>query len=149
MYRRHTLFTGRVATLRELGLYNHLILLHRISVRGMSDDEADVHEGRSVFTYRIIRSAWQSLALRTFLRMIDVLHTETWQRANPRTLRWTSPRIRYESGESRVEEGRPPIGLWRNCYDATWLAGLTPEQVLELDIVDEDYDFSFTLPPRM
>ncbi|KAI0375843.1 hypothetical protein BV20DRAFT_932670 [Pilatotrama ljubarskyi] len=132
-----------------MGLYNHLILLDRITIRGMSDDEAEMHGDAKPITYRIIRLAWQSLALRTFLRMLDALHNETWQRPNPRTLRWTAPRIRYESAESRVEEGRPPVGLWRNCYDATWLAGLTPQQLLDLDIVDEDYDFIFNLPPRM
>lgn len=43
-----------------------------------------------------------------------------------------------------VEEGTAPIGLWRNCYDAEWLARQPEYIVRELEIIPEDYDFGLS-----
>ena len=34
------------------------------------------------------------------------------------------------------------MGLWRNCYDRTWLAGRKEWEIEVLQIIDEDYDFT-------
>ena len=58
------------------------------------------------------------------------------------------PRTRIEK-ENQVTRGTVPVGLWRNCYDADWLAGQRAYMVEDLDIIDADFDLTpppFNLP---
>ncbi|KAI0373845.1 hypothetical protein BV20DRAFT_977504 [Pilatotrama ljubarskyi] len=140
--RRNLTFVARVGTLEELGLERHRVLFNRLTIGGMSGDEAEENlEPYTPRRYRIIRSRWQSHALRTFLRQLDALHFVTWQRPNARTLRWAHPRLRFEPQEPDFVDSPAPVGLWRNCYDANWLADLTPGQRCSLEIIEEEYVF--------
>nr|VWO97894.1 Cytochrome P450 3A13 [Ganoderma boninense] len=52
------------------------------------------------------------------------------------------PRVREDATPTQEAETRAPVGLWRDCYDSTWLAGLKSDQVRRLDIIDEDFGLS-------
>lgn len=109
----------------------------------MSADETAGEEKAHPPVYDIVEARWQSLELKTFLRALDRMYREDW--ASPigeRASSGSAPRVRRESLDPRVEDGIAPIGLWRNCYDAEWLASLQPHEIEHLDILDKDYDFS-------
>ncbi len=54
-------------------------------------------------------------------------------------------RVRLERTDGRTEDGVAPIGLWRNCYDSSWLKSLRPHVRKSLNAIKSDY--RFTLPP--
>ena len=110
----------------------------------MSCDETDGSSKAHPPVFRIVAAQWQSDDLRNFLWVLDMFYREDW--AHPihgRASVGNPPRTRtfYEDGPS--EEGSPPKGLWRNCYNPVWLESLKPYQRKELEIIEEDYDFSF------
>ncbi|KAI0650187.1 hypothetical protein C8Q79DRAFT_899961, partial [Trametes meyenii] len=119
----------------------HYRLFNLLSVSSMSGDESDGTNVSGERTYRIVNARWQSAPLRKFLRTLDALHHEACVAPRPRRGRWTYPIIRVETSEAQEEDGTPPVGLWRNCYDPTWLESLNADQRYMLQIVDEDYDF--------
>ncbi|EIW59759.1 uncharacterized protein TRAVEDRAFT_121182 [Trametes versicolor FP-101664 SS1] len=125
------------------GVDRHFALLTRLSPSNMSGDETEAAEATRR-TYRIIKARWQSAALRTFLRALDAKRRDLWENPPQPRLWWNAPRIRVESANSE-EDGRAPIGLWRNCYDEEWLQALKPEQREALEVVDEDYNFDWTV----
>ena len=107
----------------------------------MSGDETD-GEKTPDSNYRIIVSKWQSQELRNFLWTIDARYRHDWEHpTHRRAMGGNRPRTRVlRPGYS--EDGIAPIGLWKNCYDNDWLAEQPPYVVRELEIIDEDYNFS-------
>ncbi|TFK83037.1 hypothetical protein K466DRAFT_499232, partial [Polyporus arcularius HHB13444] len=141
----------RVCVIVEFGLNEHKILFVKLRPIHMSGDETDGPVKTHPPTFRIVEARWQSLELKTFLRALDALYRETW--AKPVGQRATSgnpPRHRVEKA-GRSEEGVAPVGLWRNCYDDTWLRSLRPHVRASLNIIDSDYKFTLppAFPPRM
>lgn len=110
----------------------------------MSGDETD-SGGEGVGppkTFRIIRQQWMSNELRNFLRNLDHIYRANWRSPiGSRASRGNPPRIRISSKFSTTT-GEVPPRLPRNCYDRDWLAGLRQWQKDDLDIVEEDYDFT-------
>ena len=107
----------------------------------MSGDEQDGPEKQYPPIWRIMIARWQSQELRNFFWALDRMYREDWRKeVNGGNM----PRQRVFCGpkESTVEDGVAPIGLWRNCYDPVWLSEQPPHIIRELEIVDEDYDFS-------
>ena len=114
----------------------------------MSGDETDGDTRAHPPVFRIIESRWQSTTLKTFFRALDLLYRQRWSdgkvvgnRATP----GNPPRIRVSRVDGRTEDTVAPIGLWRNCYDTSWLHSLRPHVRASLRIIDSDYIFS--LPP--
>ncbi len=108
----------------------------------MSGDETDGPEKVHPGTFRIVEARWQSLELKTFLRLLDVLYRLDW--AKPIGIRATAgnqPRVRVERPDGRSEDGVAPIGLWQNCYDVAWLESLRPHVRRSLNIIESDYQF--------
>ncbi len=104
----------------------------------MSGDETDGPEKTHPPVWHILIATWQSRALREFLWAIDRIYREDW--AKPRK-GGNPPRVRILR-EGHHEEGVAPSGLWRNCYDPEWLQQQPPYIIDELEILDEDYDFT-------
>ena len=131
-------------TVRRRGYTTHIILLDRLDPSHMSADETDGGAAKShPPVFRIIIAEWQSMELRNFLWQLDEMYRQDW--ANPirtRASPGNPPRHRVLRLDSRSETGAVPKGLWRNCYNPIWLASLMAYQREELDIIDEDYDFS-------
>ena len=116
----------------------------------MSDDEPDGNssdeENKSRrLTYFIVESAWQSQALIEFFRILDKWHIQDLrEKVGDKATGGNPPRKRVPVVGGRVADTPAPQGLWRNCYNATWLANLKPHVRRRLQVIDEDYDF--TLP---
>lgn len=110
----------------------------------MSADETDRDEdgakGHPV-TYTITRAAWMSSAFRRVCRELDKENIETRDTLiGDQGSGGNGPRIRQDTAPPREADTRAPTGLWRNCYDSVWLAGLKEDQVRRLEIVNEDFD---------
>ena len=124
-------------------LTRHTALLEMLTPAHMSGDETDGEEKTHPRRFRIINAAWQSIAMKTFLRLLDRLYREDWKRplSGQRAISGNEPRFRYESHESRCTDSQAPVGLWKNCYDDGWLSRLKSPHLDELCIIEEDYDF--------
>ncbi|KAJ8454816.1 hypothetical protein ONZ51_g12806 [Trametes cubensis] len=141
--RRAELYDSRLRVVALTGLERHMLLFTRLSPDNMSDDETDRPPFHRPRTYRIIESRWQSLALKTFLRGLDALYRQGWDRSRPRVrFAGAPPRVRIPQEGGPEADGLAPTGLWRNCYDKDWLRTLDADQRNTLEVIDDDYDFS-------
>lgn len=128
----------------------HKTLFSKLRPMHMSGDETDGPAKTHPPTFRIVEARWQSLELKTFLRMLDALYREIW--AKPIGNRATSgnpPRHRVERRDGRSEDSVAPVRLWRNCYDAAWLKSLRPHVRNSLEIIDSDYNFAIPPPEEL
>ena len=110
----------------------------------MDGDETDGEMRTHPPVFRILPANWQSAEFRNFLWEIDRMYREDW--AAPVTNQATGgnpPRQRVLR-EGSSEDGVAPSGLWRNCYDREWLSIQASHIIRELEVVDADYDFTFT-----
>lgn len=109
----------------------------------MSGDETDEPKREHPQTFVVVKAPWQSHALRTFMRSLDLLYRKRW--AKPTHVRATSgnpPRTRIDRPDGPSSDNScVPLGLWRNCYDDEWLQTLSPHQLETLSIINQDYDF--------
>ena len=119
-------------------LTQHRRLFRLLEATNMSGDETDGAEKTHPPRWRIIIARWQSRELRNFLWSLDRMHREDWAR---RRTGGNPPRERVLR-EGYDEDGTAPVGLWRNCYDQAWLQAQPAHVIRELEIVDEDYDFT-------
>ncbi|KAI8980233.1 hypothetical protein BD414DRAFT_421163, partial [Trametes punicea] len=123
-------------------LKRHKLLFERMSAVNMSGDETDGPEVRHPPAYRIIIAEWQSLEMRTFLWRLDMWYIEAWEKPlRGRRTGGNPPRTRVLREGIEGVRGVPPVGLWRNCYNAAWLNALPEWEREMLEIVDEDYSF--------
>ncbi|OJT15389.1 hypothetical protein TRAPUB_8056 [Trametes pubescens] len=144
--RKGTLHESRLCVIvsMDMGLERHYLLFQHLLPQNMSGDETDGPPGlprKTPMLYRIVEALWQSAALKAFLRALDVMYREDWGKRAPGG---NPPRTRVLREDGRVEEGHPPEGLWRNCYDQEWLQSLRPYRRRALRIIDADYDFDLT-----
>ncbi|KAI0715889.1 hypothetical protein C8T65DRAFT_572658, partial [Cerioporus squamosus] len=122
------------------GYNQHRALFRLLEAANMSGDETDGPEKTHPPRWRIKIAKWQSRELRNFLWSLDRMYREDWAR---RRSGGNPPRERVlQDGEDEDEDGIAPVGLWRNCYDRDWLQAQPAHIVRELEIIDEDYDFS-------
>lgn len=137
---------ARLAVVLEQGLSRHALLFDRLLPQNMSGDETDGPKRQLPMVYRVVESRWQSDVLKTFMRTLDVMYRTAWSQSTPgqRATRGNPPRTRIVRAGGRVEDGYPPAGLWRNCYDQQWLRGLQPYQRRALNIIQANYDFDIT-----
>ncbi|KAJ3006967.1 hypothetical protein NUW54_g3733 [Trametes sanguinea] len=144
--RQGTLYRNRrFVVIRFSSLSRHRILFDRLSANNMSGDETDGEKVEHAPVYRIILAEWQSDDLRAFLWALDAMYIKYWEKPpESRRTKGNAPRTRVLRGDSRTVPGTAPMGLWRNCYNAAWLAKKKEWEVEALQIIDEDYDF--TLP---
>lgn len=113
----------------------------------MSDDEYQLDDQGEI-NYDVAMSAipvdWRSDELNTFLHALD-----TWGRKvrAAKSLRGSAPALRvYVIQPYTRAQTRPPVtGLPRNAYRPSWLAALSPEDVLALDVKEELFDFDSAL----
>ncbi|RPD53694.1 hypothetical protein L226DRAFT_456214, partial [Lentinus tigrinus ALCF2SS1-7] len=116
----------------------HRALFRLLEARNMSGDETDGPEKTHPPRWRIVIAKWQSRTLRNFLWSLDRMYREDWAR---RRTGGNPPRERVlRDGDD--EDGIAPAGLWKNCYDKEWLERQPAHVIRELEIVDEDYDFT-------
>lgn len=134
---------SRLVVIRRHGYDRHLQLLMMLEPVNMSGDETDGPVKKHPPTFRIVIARWQSPQLRNFLWSLDTIYREDW--ANPvhrRASVGNPPRLRVLRDNGHDEDGVAPAGLWRNCYDERWLQGLRVNARTELEVMDEDYDFT-------
>ncbi|KAI0373842.1 hypothetical protein BV20DRAFT_936833, partial [Pilatotrama ljubarskyi] len=130
-------------------LERHAALFTKLKPVHMSSDEAAV-EGANERQqhpriFYIVEAAWQSMEFKTFVRTLDAMYIEDWKSPTADRLPGgNTPRVRVARQNARIEETVAPKGLWRNCYDATWLEKLKPHQRKRLNVIDKDYVFSLT-----
>ncbi|TFK79510.1 hypothetical protein K466DRAFT_505415, partial [Polyporus arcularius HHB13444] len=122
-------------------LEEHYLLFSKLLIVHMSGDEADGPEGRLASLYIIIEAEWQSEAIKIFFRTLDRRYIEDWVRGQ-RNRGGRGPRRRIAKDGAEVMDTDAPKGLWRNCYSDAWLALQPPYTVRDLEIINEDYDFT-------
>ncbi|KAI9068781.1 hypothetical protein FKP32DRAFT_1561001, partial [Trametes sanguinea] len=130
-------------------LEQHAALWASLKPAHMSSDEAAVesHSGKQQHPriFYIVEAAWQSAEFKNFVWTLDAMNIEAWKRTcGDRLPSGNTPRLRVSKQNPTVRDTVAPIGLWRNCYDATWLAKLKPYQRNALQVIDSDYDFTLT-----
>ena len=122
-------------------LAHHANLLEAIGVQGMSSDESD-YGGREVVYGRILPE-WRSQELQDFLWRLDDVQDEVSKR--PVGNRRHGPqrgRRRLRTNLKINKASTAPPNLPRNCYRPSWLKVLRTYQLRQLNIVDDNYDFS-------
>lgn len=131
----------------HMGYGRHSILLSMMAASNMSGDETDGPEVDHPPVYRIILASWQSIDLRNFLWAIDAKYIGHWEKpANKRRIGGNPPRVRNLREECRTVRGVAPVGLWRNCYNEEWLSKLDDYEIENLEIKEQDYDFTLDPP---
>nr|VWO95695.1 Membrane zinc transporter [Ganoderma boninense] len=142
--RRATLLQSRISVVqRRRLLLRHMALLEMLSPAHMSGDETDGDAKTHPRRFRIINSRWQSAQLKLFLRTLDGLYREDWEKPyGRRAVSGNEPRVRYETHGSKSVNRPAPIGLWRNCYDEEWMADQKEVFMDDLCVIDDDYDFT-------
>ncbi|EDR13086.1 uncharacterized protein LACBIDRAFT_322527 [Laccaria bicolor S238N-H82] len=138
------LFSRRINAAIELPELagEHVHILQRLGVDGMSTDESD-HEliGTGIPQFRIRKKGWRDERLGVWLRKFDALHRfrrfAPIRRAGP----GAQPRIRLISN---VSSTRPPVpGLPFNAYNANWLQHLPSWGATDLEVDSRRYCFQF------
>lgn len=98
-------------------------------------------------TFRILRPAWQSDELAEFLWRLDEIDREHWRSPVEQASTAGNPlRTRLPPVPGQCTTSRAPAGLWRNCYHPQFLKELREWDLHDLNMIDEDYDFS--IPPE-
>ena len=106
-------------------------MLDRLGNDAMSTDESSCDESGGK-RYRIRVKDWRSIALRAWLKSLDV----------PKISRGRLGRKRYRVPSSTTSSRRPPKMLPRAAYDREWLGTLTSDAQNDLQIDESDtFDF--------
>jgi len=116
---------------------NHLEMLEKLGVDGMSSDESDDESGPSARCY-IHELPSRAAIVTPWLRLYDSLHIKTRQSGYPGAKRGAYAHIRIAT---HIKSKRDTFvaGLPKNAYDQAWL-----EKQPALEVVypsDEDYPF--------
>ncbi|KAH7906300.1 hypothetical protein BJ138DRAFT_1016454 [Hygrophoropsis aurantiaca] len=122
----------------------HAELLRRVGAGGVSSDESDAAatKDNKVNTFRRISPAWRSDQLANLNWRVDECERLTRQPAiGKRKKPGNQKRLRLASQKVNNNAAAPPR-LPRNCYKASWLAGLLESQRRKLEIIDRDYNFA-------
>lgn len=114
----------------------NLLYIDRLGTFGNSGDETDYHYQGSVPRYNILKLPWRSDPATNYLRALDVLHISTRFTKTGRKKRGAFPHVRVNNRRFVDNDADPVAGLPRNFYDSVWLAGLTPEDLIALNIDD-------------
>jgi hypothetical protein len=107
----------------------------------MSSDESD-YGGREVI-YNRIHPAWRSQELQDFLWQLDDVQDKVTKR--PVGNRRHGPQRGQRRPRTNLKINNmsiAPPNLPRNCYRPSWLKGLRTHQLKQLNIVNDNYDFS-------
>ena len=121
-------------------LQQHLPLINDLGTQVISSDESE-DETRRTISYPRVYPAWRSNQLAAILWQADdaaIANAEVTIGKQKKA--GTQLRLRPHSRKVNDQAAAPP-GLFRNCYDASWLASLRLRQRKELRIQDKDYDF--------
>ncbi|KAI0827484.1 hypothetical protein BC628DRAFT_1338432 [Trametes gibbosa] len=140
-HRKRTLFEARRSTVVNSGLAQHTALFDKLSPQNMTRDDSDDARSIPLTGHRITESHWQSDVFKAFMRELDCMYRE--DRAGGDRPRAKNPsRTEISVGRGHKKIGYAPRRLWRNCYNAEWVRGLTSHEKRKLHIVDADYDFN-------
>ncbi|KAJ7223832.1 hypothetical protein C8J57DRAFT_1391461 [Mycena rebaudengoi] len=141
--RKRGLFHRRRDIAEEIDELNeHVDMLERFGVDGMSSDESEVDDSDGELTYSITAPAWRATAATPWLRTLDAAHNLTrigGASSVPHSLRGAWAHTRQESG--RKKNGKFVRALPINAYNPAWLAQ-NPSKKLVLRPTEEQYDFS-------
>ncbi|PIL35031.1 hypothetical protein GSI_02818 [Ganoderma sinense ZZ0214-1] len=147
------LYKWRLEILVKLRLDHHLVLFDDIEAAHLSSDEPafGTDDRQSQFKlYYIIEAAWQSQDFKKFVWALDQWYLYYARpKVGMKQRGGNLPRVReaLPKGKARVVDSIAPRGLWRNCYDEDWLKNLKVSEREDLNMRDEDYDFTLPPPP--
>ncbi|KAI0648748.1 hypothetical protein C8Q79DRAFT_896468, partial [Trametes meyenii] len=126
-------------------LDEHAELLGLLEPRHMSGDESVTARDRLHGVWLIVEAEWQSEEMKDFLRKLDTLYRVYFLKKTTHGEgdgRGHGPRERIATSNSRIVDSEAPEGLWRNCYSKAWLDKQRPHFVKDLNVREEQYDFS-------
>ncbi|KAI1783791.1 hypothetical protein LXA43DRAFT_902854, partial [Ganoderma leucocontextum] len=124
--RKYTMFQRRhKICARWPAMKNHIGLLERIGVEGMSSDEED-----SDGDYAVFKRVWRAKRVTFFLRLLDALHRMVRARKGQGSQSGAKRRRRYLVDNESTSP--PPRKLPSNMYASDWLATLGRVELQEL-----------------
>ncbi|KAI0314396.1 hypothetical protein OF83DRAFT_1174769 [Amylostereum chailletii] len=112
------------------GLHTFVPAMEAMGEEGHSGDESDHAGGNRQFA--IVNQDWRAAQLRTWVRVLDLLHISLRFKEDGSASRGSWPRIRKPS--IRSTKGVAVTGLPENFYNAEWLAKLTERWRAVLDV---------------
>ncbi|KAJ3532379.1 hypothetical protein NMY22_g7765 [Coprinellus aureogranulatus] len=128
--RKYNLFQRRVEALATLpALQEHLPLLQRLSIDGMSSDEEEDDNVQSGIAraatvknpnYRVLTPVWRSKELTMFLHVLDSVYLIKRRLENQRG-NWPRPRVYDPNSPKLSQKTTFPKNLPVNAYDEGWL----------------------------
>jgi hypothetical protein len=106
----------------------------------MSGDETDHGHGQT--RYAILKAQWRAPDIKTFMKILDLIHLSSRFDSSGRAKRGAFPHRRVPS--TRIEHDAVPVpGLPRNFYDPIWLKSRTKHERHALQI-KPDVDLTMT-----
>ncbi|KAJ8689374.1 hypothetical protein PTI98_013399 [Pleurotus ostreatus] len=143
--RKRSLFQMRLSAAQQHPLLRqHVPLLERLGVDGMSSDESDVDEpgdGGSRAKrpiYQVITPAWRATEVGDWLEGFDSVYSLL--RHSKQDLRGQYPRLQGRIPVVVDDKAKPVPSLPRNAYHSSWIS-LQRQPEFCLKPVDQDYPF--------
>ncbi|KAJ8453541.1 hypothetical protein ONZ51_g13538 [Trametes cubensis] len=115
-------------------------LLRALGPDGMSSDEGEYVNG-ILHHYRIFLKLWRHPQLVRLLRILDALYRRFRSSEGQGEARGNRPHLRYLSQDESANTLAVP-GLPQNAYEPAWLAALRPLPRQDLQVDENDLDFS-------
>lgn len=118
-------------------------LFDKLKPAHMSGDETDGEQKVHPPVFRQIDAAYMSKELQALFHRLDDIYRDDW--ANPgggiRATSGNPPRTRLPSRGNFVNSIAPK-GLAKNCYDPTWLKKLKRHQIVNLQVLNKEWDLT-------
>lgn len=125
-------------------LRQHVPLLERLGVDGMSSDESDVDDADDGGSrtrrpiYQVVTPAWRATEVGDWLEAFDSVYFLS--RRSKQDLRGQYPRLRGRIPVKVDDKAKPVPSLPRNAYHASWIT-LQRQVEFRLKPLNQDYPF--------
>ena len=129
---------------KDPALAHHVNLLETMGVQGMSSDESCYEDTHVV--YNRVTPAWRSQELQNFLWHLDDILVEVAKRPLGNRCHATQKNRRRPRTNLKLNEASiAPTNLPQNCYRPGWLKSLRQFQLKQLNMDNDNYDFSIDM----
>lgn len=120
------------------GLKQHVQMVRRLGVDGMSSDESSVEN--DIVHYRVVKKRWRNEKVTSWLRAFDAMYRKKRVSATNRRSRGAAVHAREVT--NTFDDSRAAVPhLPRSAYDEIWLQALQAVDLEDLCVRDEPYVF--------
>ena len=127
-----------IAAMTYDGLKQHVQMLRRLGMDGMSSDESSVEN--DIVHYRVVKKRWRNEKVTSWLRAFDAMYRKKRVSATNRRSRGAAVHAREVT--NNFDDSRAAVPhLPRSAYDETWLHTLQAVDLEDLCVREEPYLF--------